>query len=128
GRGSGERPPHFLMDFPKPAPGYRLQACETSLLSYIYRWNPATSGRAPTRRSFLTAPFVLRLPRSREAGFKGLWECKVTPAYSACQEGNTTGCILNNDGLGTGLRDLFGICFPQVEFIVRSQRQWSVRS
>jgi len=36
-----------------------------------------------------------------------LWECKVTPAYCACQEGNTIGCILNNDGLGAGVVDLF---------------------
>src|SRR5579862_3479951 len=34
------------------------------------------------------------------------WDCKVTPAGCACQEGNTTGCIPSNDGLdavlGTG--------------------------
>jgi hypothetical protein len=45
--------------------------------------------------------------RSRETGFKGLWECKLTPAYGACQERNTTGCILNNDGLDAGVGDLF---------------------
>jgi hypothetical protein len=47
------------------------------------------------------------LPRSREIDSKGLWDCKVTPAYCACQEGNTMGCILNNDRLGAGVADLF---------------------
>src|SRR5579863_8203533 len=31
------------------------------------------------------------------------WDCKVTPADCTCQEGNTTGCIPSNDGLGAGL-------------------------
>src|SRR4051794_21734353 len=30
------------------------------------------------------------------------WDCKVTPAGCACQEGNTTGCIPSNDGLDAG--------------------------
>jgi hypothetical protein len=38
----------------------------------------------------------------------GAWDCKVTPADCACQEGNTTGCIPSNDGLGAG----FGPGFP----------------
>jgi hypothetical protein len=111
------------MHFPKTR--FRPSGDETSLFSYIYRWRPVTSGRAPARKSFLTVPLIFRRPRSRETSFKGPWECKVTPAYSACQEGNTTGCILNNDGLGAGVADLFGIRFPQREFIVRSQRQWT---
>lgn len=37
-----------------------------------------------------------------------LWDCKVTPARSACQGRNTIGCIPSNDGLGAG----FGSCFP----------------
>ena len=37
------------------------------------------------------------------------WDCKVTPADCACQEGNTIGCISNNDGLDAGL----GPRFPQ---------------
>ena len=31
------------------------------------------------------------------------WDCKVTPASCACQEGNTTGCIPSNDGLDAPL-------------------------
>ncbi len=31
------------------------------------------------------------------------WDCKVTPARCACQEGNTIGCIPSNDGLDAGL-------------------------
>jgi hypothetical protein len=38
------------------------------------------------------------------------WDCKVTPADCACQEGNTTGCIPNNDGLGAGLEPVFPHC------------------
>jgi hypothetical protein len=36
------------------------------------------------------------------------WDCKVTPASCTCQEGNTIGCIPNNDGLDAGS----GPCFP----------------
>ena len=36
------------------------------------------------------------------------WDCKVTPASCACQEGNTIGCIPSNDGLDAGSRP----CFP----------------
>src|ERR1700728_417631 len=39
--------------------------------------------------------------------FQRLWDGKVTPAYCACQGGNTTCCILNNDGLGAGVVDNF---------------------
>jgi hypothetical protein len=46
-----------------------------------------------------------------------LWDCKVTPAYCACQEGNTIGCISSNDGLGAGVVDLFS-----------TEEQWSVIS
>jgi hypothetical protein len=38
---------------------------------------------------------------------KVLRDCKITPAYGACQGRNTTGCILNNDGLGAGEADSF---------------------
>jgi hypothetical protein len=44
---------------------------------------------------------LFSLSRSRETG--GLWDCQVTPAYCTCQERNTIGCILNNDGLDAGL-------------------------
>jgi hypothetical protein len=47
-------------------------------------------------------------PHSREAGNLLLWDCKVTPAGCACQEGNTICCISSNDGLDSGL----GMCFP----------------
>jgi hypothetical protein len=40
-------------------------------------------------------------------GFKGLWDCKITPPYCACQEGNTICCISSNDGLGAGVVDFF---------------------
>jgi hypothetical protein len=49
---------------------------------------------------------------------KMLWDCKVTPPYCTCQEGNTIGCISSNDGLDAGVR----IFFPQRKFIVYSQK------
>lgn len=33
---------------------------------------------------------------------KMLWDCKVTPPYCTCQEGNTIGCISSNDGADAG--------------------------
>ena len=36
------------------------------------------------------------------------WDCKVTPVYCTCQEGNTIGCIPSNDGLDAR----FGVVFP----------------
>jgi hypothetical protein len=62
------------------------------------------------------------LARSRETGVKGLWECKVTPAYCACQGGNTIGCILNNDGLDSGSADLFSTTGVHRAFIIT--RRW----
>jgi len=85
-------------------------------------WRRVTSGLAPS--PLFTAPAEIRPVPARRISKP--WDCKVTPAYCACQEGNTTGCILNNDGLGAGLRDSFGIRFPQREFIWRLQRQWPV--
>ena len=38
---------------------------------------------------------------------KGLWDCKVTPAYCVCQGRNTICCILNNDGPGAGVWEFF---------------------
>src|SRR5580700_6415971 len=49
-----------------------------------------------------------------------LWDCKVTPAYCACQEVNTIGCILSNDGLGAGVRGWFSTTVVS--------GQWSVKS
>jgi hypothetical protein len=48
------------------------------------------------------SPVLFGIPaHSRESEFPP-WDCKVTPASCACQEGNTTGCIPNNDGLDAG--------------------------
>jgi hypothetical protein len=41
-----------------------------------------------------------------------LWDCKLTPAYCVCQEGNTTGCISSNDGLGAGVPNWFSTAVP----------------
>ena len=47
------------------------------------------------------------------------WDCKVTPAGCACQEGNTTGCIPNNDGLDAGVRDGFSTPRKTCSFEIR---------
>jgi hypothetical protein len=61
--------------------------------------------------------------RSRENRFNGLWECKLTPAYGACQERNTTGCILNNDGLDAGVADLFSTRLIHRTFTIAGKTQ-----
>ena len=104
-----ERPPHCLIRLPASAfrlPEKRLLPPDCFIVFLRLRgrrlghlWPDAIP---PV---FLTALGRLKLSRSRESSFKGLWECKVTPATCSCQEGNTIGCILNNDGLGAGVVD-----------------------
>jgi len=50
-------------------------------------------------------------------GILSAWDCKVTPAGCACQEGNTIGCIPSNDGLDAGLRP----GFPQESSVLEFQ-------
>ena len=82
-----------------------------------------TSGPAPSRRfsclfGLLNIPVKLApFPRGRVS--KGPWECKVTPAYCACQERNTIGCISSNDRLDAG----GGTRFSTSEFMAHSQEQ-----
>ena len=59
---------------------------------------------AEHRTAFLKYP-----THSREPEFVA-WDCKVTPASCACQEGNTIGCIPSNDGAGAGFRAGFPHC------------------
>jgi len=53
------------------------------------------------------------VPASRHTNLCA-WDCKITPAYCSCQEGNTIGCIPNNDGLGAPL----SAGFPQTSTAV----------
>ena len=62
------------------------------------------------------------MSRSRETDSNGLWECKLTPAYGTCQEGNTTGCILNNDGAYAGVADLFSTRVIHGAFTIAGDR------
>jgi len=87
---SGERPPHFTYCFVRVtemAPGHLWPGAIPSCCS-------TSTSRAETR-------FV---PARR---ISNLWDCKVTPAYCACQERNTIGCISSNDGLDAGVADWF---------------------
>ena len=74
--------------------------------------NRVTSGPGPAGFPSL---FQSR-PHSRGVEFCA-WECKVTPAGCACQEGNTIGCIPSNDGLGAGL----AAQFPQEKQVSKFQ-------
>jgi hypothetical protein len=42
-----------------------------------------------------------------EDHLQGAVDCNLTAAYCATQEGNTTGCISSNDGLGAGVEVSF---------------------
>ena len=68
-------------------------------------WPSAIPTCFPERLLILTSLETRPVPAGPVS--KGLWECKVTPAYCACQERNTIGCISSNDGLGAGCRDWF---------------------
>jgi hypothetical protein len=82
-------------------------------------WNPGAqallSRRAPSYLWLGAEPLRFGSLHSLPAIFRLIpvrrkiraWDCKVTPASCACQEGNTTGCIPNNGGLGAGVRDGF---------------------
>jgi hypothetical protein len=63
-----------------------------------------TSGWAPSRRNCPSQLEFRLIPVRRN--FRA-WDCKVTPARCACQEGNTIGCIPSNDGLDARLRTRF---------------------
>jgi len=81
------------------APGLRIEKPDAFPSSQ--RGCRVTSGRAPA------AGFLHSLPHSGLIPVRPnfcAWECKLTPAGCACQEGNTTGCIPSNDGLGDRLK------------------------
>jgi len=110
-----------------PASGFRLSENLKAWFRLRYRapglriWKPGRlslvllSRRVPSHLWLGTGPpfsptartaWEFRpIPVSRNFG---AWDCKVTPADCACQEGNTIGCIPSNDGLGAG----FGPRFP----------------
>ena len=79
-------------------PGLRIKARAPNFFSQ--RQRQITSNRAPDRGVLLACLFQTP-PHSRGAKFEP-WDCKVTPASCACQDLNTIGCILNNDGLDAG--------------------------
>jgi hypothetical protein len=64
---------------------------------------------SPLARSALriSSLFVYQLrPIPVRRNFRA-WDCKITPAYGACQEGNTICCTHSNDGLGAGMEAFF---------------------
>jgi hypothetical protein len=116
GRGVGARPPHCigfrLPEFRRPgpegftSPGLRFRApglptWKSRRLSLFCGGRQVTSGLAPYRIVFLL-PLLRSRPIPVGRNFMP-WDCKLTPVDCTCQEGNTTGCIPSNDGLGAGL-------------------------
>jgi len=114
----GERPPHsnffllFLLLLDRfGASGLRTRPTSGYAFTALFCWFYGCSAGSPLawRHTVLTtlstSPAETRLVPARQ--ISKLWDCKVTPAYCACQEGNTIGCISSNDGLDAGMRDWF---------------------
>jgi hypothetical protein len=100
----------FKTGFRTSASGLRLFVFTSSAIYFIFlclrEWHRSPlAWRPPASTASLFCP--LNLFRFRGTGEKPPWDCKVTPAYCACQEGNTIGCIFNNDRLDSGLADSF---------------------
>src|SRR5579864_268087 len=106
------RLPAFGFRFLVSAPGLRirkpgrLDAC--TFLACGGR--QVTSGWAPYRLGCITAFTTLLFRPIPVRRNLCAWDCKVTPASCACQEGNTIGCIPSNDGLDAGSVPRFPHC------------------
>ncbi len=110
----GERPPRFigfrscrrLLRFKVSGAGLAdLEARAPEPLFVAEGAESPLAGTGP--HPYLSVPLWEFRPIPVSRNF-GAWDCKVTPAGSSCQEGNTIGCIPSNDGLDAG----FGPCFP----------------
>ena len=102
----------FLLDSPLSASGVGLPRAQIVQAGRVRRRANGSEARAP--EPFLacevvtghlwpgTPPqwlaFSSRTPAHSRGPKFSAWDCKVTPAYGACQEGNTICCILSNDG------------------------------
>src|SRR5579864_9789992 len=136
------RLPAFGFRFLVSAPGLRirkpgrLDAC--TFLACGGR--QVTSGWAPYRLGCITAFTTLLFRPIPVRRNLCAWDCKVTPASCACQEGNTIGCIPSNDGLDAGsvprfphprktdgACDLFGVGKNSLFGTVYSGRGWGCR-
>ena len=106
----------------RPSSGLRLPGDVSPATVQGFGRRAGESG-CPTPEPFLTATKIESpLARNGPQGLSHLripspfpwrrnacaWDCKVTPLYCTCQEGNTIGCIPSNDGLDARL----GVVFP----------------
>src|SRR3954452_12718945 len=107
-----ERPPRFYSTCNFPLPGVWLRKRITFKFGFKLRrrayalearapqpsWScerrQVTSGWAPLRSIGLHSREFCPIPVRQNLC---PWECKVTPAYGTCQEGNTICCISSND-------------------------------
>jgi hypothetical protein len=99
------------------APGLRIWKPGRLSLVLLLRRVPSHLwlGTGP-RPLFISTAWEFRpIPVSRNFG---AWDCKVTPAGSSCQEGNTIGCIPSNDGLGAGFGTRFPHCGKQRTVVI----------
>ena len=110
----GFRKDKSLMFSKSWAPGSRIRnLTPPSLVSS--RCCRVTSGSSAAGSFTLRNPSPIPVRRNLLA-----WDCKVTPVYCACQEGNTIGCIPSNDGLDAGWRAGFPHVVPSCESRVPS--------
>ena len=82
------------------APGLRIWK-PGRLSLFLLRRVPSHLWLGTGPHPYLSVPLWEFRPIPVRRNFRA-WDCKVTPADCACQEGNTTGCIPSNDGLGAG--------------------------
>src|SRR5579864_6152541 len=116
GEGSGNghrasfRNPATSFGFPASASGvwFRRRAYGSespgACAFFDLRRAPSHLWPAPDRLVCITALLFRPIPVRRNLC---AWDCKVTPASCACQEGNTIGCIPSNDGLDAGVQVTF---------------------
>jgi hypothetical protein len=106
-----ERPPRFYST-PLSAFGIGLPRAQIVQAGRVRRRANGSEARAP--EPFLACegvtghlwpgtpphglPSLRRTPAHSRGPKFSAWDCKVTPAYGACQARNTICCILNNDG------------------------------
>jgi hypothetical protein len=93
------------------APGLRIWK-PGRLSPFLLRRVPSHLWLGTGPHPYLSVPLWEFRPIPVRRNFRA-WDCKVTPADSSCQEGNTTGCIPSNDGLGAGFVPRFPHCGKQ---------------
>ena len=104
-----------------------------SATEVLREWRRVTSGPTllPPSSASLSFTNCLRKVASFPRSHLKPLGLQSTPAYSVCQEGNTIGCISNNDGLYSRVGDLFSTREIHGGFIKEQKPvvsgQWAVK-